>query len=178
MAKIKSTIELAMERTKEMIPSASEKEKIREEEVRSKAQILVNRFLHVALPFKEVEKELAQYDPEHRKKIEGIMLRCLGEAIHLDADNNLAFQGIEALRGKNKDIILKIQELAAKYEAQRAKEYQKIEETLMLKLHQQGISGSAVQPKVEESPEWNVALSRFRPLWEKQLGELIERLQS
>jgi len=36
-------------------------------------------------------------------------------------------------------------------------------------LEQQGISGSAVQPKVEGSAEWEEALSQFKPAFEEQL---------
>ena len=74
MAEIKSAIELAMEKTKGMHLSREEKEKLKEEELHSRAQGLVNRFLEVDFNLKEVQKDLAKYEPGQREHMEKLTL--------------------------------------------------------------------------------------------------------
>jgi hypothetical protein len=177
VAEIKSAIELAMEKTKGLHLSREEKEKLQEEELHSKAHTLVNRFLEVDFHLKEVEKELSKYDPLQREKLEKLIVQYLTEAIQLDRDNDLIFQGIEFFQEKRKSIIRKIRELMEGYRKRREKEYQKTERDLLTKLEQQGISGSAVQPKIEGSREWEDALAKFKQPFEDQLQTLKKELE-
>ncbi len=178
MAEIKSAIELAMEKTKGLHLSREEKEKLQEEELHSKAHSLVNRFLEVDFHLKEVEKELSKYDPHQREQLEKLMLRYLTEAIQLDRDNDLIFQGIESFQDKGKSVIKKLRELIEGYRKREQREYQKTERNLLTKLERQGISGSAVQPKIEGSREWEEAIAKFRPPFEAQLHALKKELGS
>ena len=178
MAEIKSSIELAMEKTRGLHFSREEKEKLQEEELYSKAHNLVNRFLEVDFHLKEAEKELAKHDPRQREKLEKLMFQYLIEAIQLDRDNDLIFQGIESFQGKSKRFIKEIQELIEGYRKRKQKDYRKTEEDLLKKLERQGISGSAVQPKIEGSREWEEATAKFRPPFEAQLLALKKKLGS
>ena len=169
MAEIKSAVELAMEKTKGLRLSQEEREHLQEEEMQTKAHGLVNRFLEVDFHFKEVEKELARFSSNQRKELEGLLIQYLGEALQLDKDNELIFQGIETLREGRKRVVQRIRDLTKIFQVQREKEYREVEKELLAKLEQQGISGSAVQPKVEGSAEWEEALSQFKPAFEEQL---------
>jgi len=102
MAEIKSAIEIAMEKTKTLRLSSEEKEKIKEEELQSKAHALVNRFLAVDLHFREVEKELEKYTSDQRGQLEKLMLADLVETLALARDNDLTFEGIEILSPEKK----------------------------------------------------------------------------
>ena len=177
MAEIKSAVELAMEKTKGMHLSREEKEKIKEEELHAKAQSLVNRFLEVDFHLKEVEKDLGKYHPEQREHLEKLMLHYLCEAIQLDRDNDLIFQGVEAFQKENKNTIKKIRELIEDYRRRQEKEYKQAEKVLLKKWERQGISGSAVQPKVEGSPEWQEAIGKFKQPFDDQLHILKKQLQ-
>jgi len=177
MAEIKSSIELAMEKTEGLSLSREEMEKLKEEELQSKAHSLVNRFLEVDYHFREMEKELSRLDPSQRIQIEKLMLEYLSEAIQIDGENDLIFQGIEALRQENKNLLPKIQELIERYKERREKECEKVEKNLLKKFERLGISGSAVQPKVEGCKQWNDALAQFKPSFEEQLRLLREEVR-
>jgi len=176
VGEIKSAVELAMEKTKGMVLSREEKEKLKEEELHSRAQGLVNRFLEVDFHLKEVEKELAKYDPGQRERMEKLMLHYLCEAIGLDRDNDLIFQGIEAFEKKSQNTIKKIRELIEGYRQRQEKERKQAEKVLLKKLERQGISGSAVQPRIEGSQEWQQAVKKFKQPFEDQLHVLKEQL--
>jgi hypothetical protein len=176
MAEIKSAIEIAMERTQGLRLSSEEKEKLREEEFQTKAHALVNRFLEVDLHFREVEKELAKSPPEQRRRLEKIMIRDLAEALTLDRNNELVFQGIEILAPERSGAIPKVKELTKEYQQKEAGAQRKTAEVLREKWENLGISGSAVVPKVAESPEYAEALKAFRPSYEARLQSLKKEI--
>jgi hypothetical protein len=178
VAEIKSAIELAMEKTKGLHLSREEKEKLQVEELHSKARSLVNRFLEVDFHLREVEKELSKCNPQQREELEKLIVQYLTAGIELDRDNDLIFQGIESFQEKTKSIIKKIRELIEGYQKRKQKEYHKTERDLLTKLERQGISGSAVQVKIEGSREWEEATAKFRPTFEAQLLALKKELGS
>jgi hypothetical protein len=172
MAEIKSAVEIAMERTQGLRLSAAEKEKIKEEELHSRAHALVNRFLEVDFHFREVEKELAKYAPEQRGLLEEFMLRDFAEALSLERDNELAFQGIQTLAPDRAGPIPRIRELAREYRQKSEEATGKAAEALRAKWANLGISGPALVPKVAGSPEYAEALKAFRPACEERLKAL------
>jgi hypothetical protein len=172
MAEIKSAIELAMERTKGLRLSQGEKEKLKEEEIQSKAHGLVNRYLEVDFHLREVERELDRFDSAERQHLEKLFIQYLSEAIDLDRDNDLIFQGFESFRVGSKGSIQKMKDLIQSYQERKGREYSKTEKDLLSKFERLGISGSAVQPKVVGSPEWEEALSKFKPAFEEELDKL------
>jgi hypothetical protein len=178
MAEIKSAIELAMERTKGLRLSQEEMEKLKEEEIQSKAHGLVNRYLEVDFHLREVERELDRFDSAERQHLEKLFIQYLSEAIDLDRDNDLIFQGFESFRVGSKGSIQKMKDLIQSYQERKGKEYSKTEKDLLSKFERLGISGSAVQPKVEGSPEWEEALSKFKPAFEENLQSLKEKIKT
>jgi hypothetical protein len=127
---------------------------------------------------KEVEKELSKCDPHQRGQLEKLVFQYLTEAIELDRDNDLIFQGIESFQEKSESLIKKIRELIEGYRKRKQKDYQKTGRDLLTKLERQGISGSAVRPKIEGSREWEEAIAKFRPTFEAQLHGLKKELGS
>jgi hypothetical protein len=177
MAEIKSAVELAMERTKGLRLSHEEKEKLKEEEIQSKAHSLMKRYLEVDFHLREAERELDRFDPTQRRHLEKLFIQYLSEAIDLDRDNDLIFQGIESFRGGSKSSIQKMKELIQSYQEEKGREYLKAEKDLLTKLERLGISGSAVQPKVEGSPEWEEALPKFKPAFQEGLQSLKKEIK-
>ncbi len=178
MAEIKSAIEIAMERTKSFRLSSEEKERLKEEELQSKAHGLASRFMEVDLHFHEVKKELDKYSPAQRSQVERVMLEDFVDRLDLDRDNALAFQGIEILGPGKNELLMKLRELIKEYSAQREQEQRKMEKALLMKLETLGIAGTAVLPKVEGSQEWVHALKSFRAPYERKLKDAKEELRN
>jgi hypothetical protein len=176
MAEIKSAVELAMERTKGLRLSNEEKEKLKEEEIQTRARGLVNRYLEADFHTRDVERELARLDPPERKEMEILILQYLSEAIDLDRENDLVFRGLESFREGNKGLIEKMEELIQRYTEKKGREYQKVEKDLLADLERRGVTGSAVQPAVEGTEAWEKARARIRPEFEKELEGLKKGL--
>ena len=176
MAEIKSAVELAMERTKGLRLSHQEMEKKKEEEIESKAVGLVNRFLEVDFHLREVEKELAKFDPRQRQHMEQLFLQHLIAAMRLDRDNDLILQGLETFLPASARTSGKIKNLLRKYRQKEKEESQKAEADLIAKLERLAISGSAVLPKVEGSPEWEQQVAGFKPAFEEELEKLKKEI--
>ena len=178
MAEIKSAVELAMERTKGLRLSHEEKEKIKEEEIQSKAVGLVNRYLEVDFHLREVEKELAKVDPSQKQHLEELFIQNLTEALNLDRDDDLILQGLETFRPASAWTVKKIKDLIQKYQDRKKDEFRKTEADLSAKLERLGIGGSAVHPRVEASPEWEEAVAGFKPGFEEELKKLKKGILS
>ena len=172
MGEIKSAVELAMERTKGLRLSQEEKEKIKEEEIQSRAAGWVNRYLEVDFHLREIEKELARFDPAQRQRLEKLFIQNLAGAMSLDRENDLILQGLETFLPASAGTVKKIRDLIQKYKNKRKEEFQRTESALSAKLARLGISGSAVLPRVEGSPEWEEALAKFKPGFEEDLKGL------
>ncbi len=176
MAKIKSAVELAMEKTKSLHLSLEEKEKLKEEEFSSKTLPLLNRLREANFHPKEVEKELQKYSPEQRNQLEKLLFHSLAEAIQLEEENDSLLRGIELLGKEKINKSGAIQKVIEDYRKAKEKEYRRIEEALLMTLEGLGISGSAVQVKIAGSQEWEESLGKIKPAYENQLRSLKEAL--
>jgi hypothetical protein len=172
MAEIKSAVELAMERTKGLRLSHEEKEKIKEEEIQTRAVGLVNRYLEVDFHLREVEKELSKADPSQKKHLEQLFIQNLTGALNLDRDNDLILLGLETFRPASAWTVKKIKELIQEYQAREKEEFRKTEAELQANLERLGIGGSAVSPRVKGSSEWEEAKAKFKPGFEEELKRL------
>ncbi len=177
MAEIKSAIELAMERTKGLHLSREEKGKLKEEEIQAKARALVNRYLEIDFHLREIERELGKQEPPQREQVESLFVRYLCEAIDLTRDNDLIFEGMEFFRKGNETSLQEMKALIRDFRERKAKAYEEAEKDLVAKLERVGVSGSAVQPKTEGSPEWEEALAKFKPKFEKDLAALKDSIK-
>ena len=95
----------------------------------------------------------------------------------MDGEYELVFQGIDAFGGKSQPLKSELQRLFTDYRERKETARAEIEKNLLAQWANQGISGSAVQPKVDGSLEWENALSTFKPAFEEQLRVLQEELK-
>ncbi len=162
MAEIKSSIEIAMEKTKGLILSREEMQKIKDEELRTKAQSLVHRFLEVDFHLREVEKELAKLEADQKKILEKLIWELLIEAIDLDRNNDLILEGLGSLRPGSISLLKQIKTLLAEYQEKKKSVFAETTAVIMKNLEKKGISGTAIEPKVTESKEWVETLTKIK----------------
>ncbi len=151
MAEIKSTLDLVLERTKNLTMTEEEKKALHRRELEGTLQGLVHKFLDGLLNIKtlksEIEKAAPGFDGASREILKGLLLE------HLDpeGDNQKVFQAIQEVLG-----LKKAPYAAAFADVQEhlAGETSRLLEAMRERLADREISGSAVTPNLSRNEDW------------------------
>jgi len=174
MAEIKSTLELAMERTKQIAISGEEREEIKQKEILQKAMSLFHRYTEGSLSLKEVEKEIGRLEEKTRSVVKEILLSRWAEALSLNGENERLFIGIEFLKGRTVDPFReKVNGLLSRYQEEKEKLKGEVRDRRVEALKGEGIYGSAVDPRIEADPLWKKEQEKL----DHQFGISLEKLR-
>ena len=151
MAEIKSTMDIIMEKTRNMTMSEDEKDEFRKQEIRGKVKGLIVRFLDGFVKEEVFKEEMASLKRENPEIAKEAVIEEISSRIRLGDDNQeilalsemLDLVDVESLKGFLKDFEQDLEKKKAMYQ-----------EMIMHNLRHKGISGSAVIPNVEANPEW------------------------
>lgn len=163
MAEIKSTLDLVLERTKNLAMTAEEKEDFhrreREEQLRGGAV----KFLNGLLDLKSLKKEVDRIGKGREQEVRAFLKEQVLEEIDPAGDNSRAYLLLEKLLGIKKDpFVAASKAFLVKMDAEQPEFLRRAR----LRLEEQGISGSAVSPDLSLDEEWNLfrrqALRDFR----------------
>jgi len=149
MGEIKSTLDLIMEKTKNLTMSAEEKEEVRRQEWLKKARGWIQKFLDDQIDMDKVKNELLGKD--YPLGWEKILQEELITGLEPEGENEKRFQLIKELLGIPEDRFRKVQE---DFHQRLAREGDKRTALLKDQLSKQGVSGSAVIPNLARDPSW------------------------
>jgi hypothetical protein len=179
MAEIKSTLELAMERSKKFTISEKEKEEIKQKEVLQKATGLFHRYREGHLPLTEMLREIERMDEKPASTVREFLLDRWIDALSFNAEEERLFRGIEVLKGKE---IVRVKEKFHRLLSQFQKEREKIKEEVRVQLtevlRKENIYGTAVDPKLEGSEIWKKENEKLDHSYRMKLEEIKEQLRS
>ncbi len=171
MAEIKSTIDLIMERTKNLSASREERESWHRQEREKHIRGLIQRLLDYSLTLDEVKEEL---DRERKKGQPGEVRVLVGQALagHVDpeTDNERLFRIVSELAGTPEK---RLQDVLRSCQAEIFARKTALTERQRGELESGGISGSAVLPNTEADPQWGARRDETRAACEKRLIALI-----
>jgi hypothetical protein len=105
MAEIKSTLELALERTRRVSISPEEKEEIKRKESVQRATGIFHRFMEDTLSLNELMREIERIEERARPMVRDTLLSRWIDAISLEAENEKPLRWIESLKGRSVDEI-------------------------------------------------------------------------
>ena len=155
MGEIKSTIELAMERTKKFALSDKEKEEMKQKEVLQKAGSLFHRYRDGHLSLNEVLKEVEKMEEKKATTVKKSLLSQWIDVLSLNDDHERTLKGIEALNRQSLDEVKrKFHGLLFQYQGEKETLKEKTNLRLTEALKKEGIYGSAVEPRLEGSVSW------------------------
>jgi len=179
VGEIKSTFELAMERTKKFAISNEERAEIKRKEIMQKVTSLFNRYLEGDLPLNEILKEIEKMEEKTAIVMKESLLSQWIAALSLNGEGERLFKGIESLKQRSIDEVKKnFHRLLSQYQ----KEKKKVEEALRIQfteaLKRDGIYGSAVEPKLEGSELWKKENEKLNQSYRTKLEEIKEQLRS
>ena len=178
MADIKSSIEIAMERTKNLRLSSEEKERILQEEDRIRAVGVANRYGEGDLSLQMLERELSREPGETRNLFVGYLREALIQGIQITQDNQRILEAITVLKeGKvDREAVTEIANLEREYREELKEALSTVESILREELKGSGIHGNAVLPNIKESYEWQEREKRIRDAYDRQLELLKTRI--
>ena len=179
MAEIKSTLDLVMERTRNMRPSREEREEMLARDREKKAKGLLLRLSEGHLKTENLrEAAVDAAGPEEAEALEAELKRLLIQDLSLDQDPGPAVAALEVLAGRpaieplqallalQKDYTNDMAELEAQAAAQ-----------ALEKLAARGITGSALRPKPVRTPAFEAKRLDLRRRLEGRFEQVRRVLQ-
>jgi hypothetical protein len=97
MGEIKSTLELALERTRNLVITQEEREEIKRQELLKKATGYSHRYMAGHIPMHEILREIERMTDQEKSKVKKLLLSQWMEALSLESDHGRLFDGIESL---------------------------------------------------------------------------------
>jgi hypothetical protein len=184
--KIKSTIELAMEKAAKL-PRLTEEElrQQQEKEYGPRGRVIGGRFLAGDLAAQELDAELSRYQGEQGEIVRGAFLASMCQAIDIGETEATArgFEGIKTLVRDDhlEETSSRLSGILRDYEEQRQREFAKTEQAEAVNLRELGVSGSAIRLNMEQSEGWrekrSELLAEFRPKLDDLKRELSDHLR-
>jgi hypothetical protein len=174
MGEIKSAIELAMERTKNLIMDDREKEAHIQKEKEIKVRTILRRYLEEMLSADEAKKELDTIeDAESRRTT---VVKAILDEIHLKSGNKRLFELLRVLEiDLSEGSMKELEGLSKAFLGQMEKTVSVVQERILRKLRDQGISGDAVEPNIQAWQEWKDSLKDIEISFAQPLMEWRER---
>ena len=177
MGEIKSTLELAMERTKKFALSDKEKEEMKQREVLQKASGLFHRYRDGHLSLNEVLKQIERMEGKTATTVKKSLLSQWIDALSLDDDDEKTLKGIESLKQQGIDEIKeKFHHLLSQYQEEKEKVKEMMRRQLSETLKRDGIYGSAVEPNLEKSDLWKKESEKLDLSYKAKLEEIKKEL--
>jgi hypothetical protein len=178
MGEIKSTLELAMERTKKFAISEKEKEEFKQKEVLQKATSLFHRYREGGLSLNEILKQIERMEKKTATTVKELLLSQWIDALSLDNDDERTLKGIESLKQRSIDEVKqKFHHLLSQYQGEKAKLRERVRVQFTEALRKDSIYGSAVEPKFEGSELWKKEIEKLDHSYRVKLEEIKEQLR-
>jgi hypothetical protein len=179
MGEIKSTLEMAMERTKHFAISEKEKEAMKQKEVLQKATRLFHRYREGHLSLNEILKEVERMERKMAATVKEYLLSHWIDALSLDGDDERILKGVESLKGRSiAEAKQRFHRLLSQYQREKEKAKEKTRVQLMEALKKDGIYGSAVEPNLDGSELWKKEYESLDQSYRMKLEEIKEQLRS
>ena len=178
MGEIKSTVELAMERTKRFALSEKEKDEIKQKEALRKATGLFHRYREGHLSLNDVLKEVERMERKTATAVKEYLFSRWIDALSLDDDNERILKGVESLKERSiAEVRQRFERLLSQYRREKEKVKEKAGVQLIETLKRDGIWGSAVEPKFEGSELWKKENENLDQPYRVTLEEIKQQLR-
>jgi len=178
VGEIKSTLELAMERTKKFAISEKEKEEMKQKEALQKATGLFHRYREGHLSLNEILKQIEKMEKKTAATVKELLLSQWIDALSLGDGDERILKGIESLKGQNLDELKqKFHYLLSQYLSEKEKVKEKVKVQFTEALRKDSIYGSAVEPKLEGGELWKKENEKLDLSYKAKLGEIKEQLR-
>jgi hypothetical protein len=169
MTEIKSTMEIIMEKTKDLTMTEEEKDEFKRREVAGRIKGLVQRFLDGFLDLKSIGAELSAMGEEEQSMARRFIREESVTRIGLDQDNEPIFHLLESTTGMDtKDLKEAIESLRQILETKRRGRTVEMKR----RLEARGISGTAVFPNLAADQQWAQILITLDEALQQEIAKI------
>jgi len=158
MAKIKSTLDLVMERTKDLSMTEEEKERLRRKEWTEKIRGWVQKLIDDKFTIAELSTSFKS-EADAYPGLKDILKDELVGHIDPEKENDLIFHALEEVLGLD---TTPLKELIREYHNRLDLMGHEHLERLRLELRNKGIFGNAITPNLEHNEAWIALLKKLR----------------
>jgi hypothetical protein len=176
LAEIKSTLDLVMEKTRNMILTPEEKERLDDEKAIKQARGLFQKYVDGLWGLQELEQYVEQ-DESNREKIRKNISLLIIQRVSTSMAGTSQLEDIKAWLGtKAADEIDQAVAILVHYQKEASDLHRETESRLRRELEKRGIQGSAVKPKVTEDKQWQARSEELKREAEQRLENIKNNL--
>jgi hypothetical protein len=171
MAEIKSTLDLVMEKTKNLSLSAEERQGQKNKEIGNRIRGLLNKFEDAAISFDRFNSEYQELKKEYGLTGTGNeqLIKEICDRIELGKDNQVLFDLLAELKVSAIGELLSVLQEFQTVSDMAARDRREILKAKLAKTHL--ISGSAVVPNLEKDGRWRKELTEIHTKYKRLLAE-------
>lgn len=166
MAEIRSTLDIIMEKTKNMTMSDEEKAEFKRQTLSGRIKGWVQKHLDNIISLKEITSQISSEREKTPAMLEELLKKELIGRIDPDLDNEKVFQLLIELLDMNID---PLEETIGRFHEKVINEKAAKQEALRQILAERQISGSAIVPNVENDTSWRTFYEDARTAFKNQL---------
>jgi hypothetical protein len=159
MGEIKSTMDIIMEKTKNLTMTEQEKKTFKRQEMSGKVKGLVQKFIDGVLDKEKLRSEVTALREKDKPMIDAIIREESLARLEPGENNEPLLEILESIFNMNTK---PMREMLDGYEVKLSQEREARERELMKQLEKRGISGSAVLPNIEADVEWGRQLKDMK----------------
>jgi hypothetical protein len=174
MAEIKSSIELAMERTKGLTFSDEERHRVEEDKDRRAAHGLLSQYLRGEVSLAELTRKKDSSSVAFREAL----MREMVVGLRLGREEfSRGLDALEQWQGRqSRPLLNRIRDLSMQFGQSLQKRRRKVKADLWEDLARRGLEGSAVEPNVEGSTQWRDLVEALAREFDPRIEEIRSAL--
>jgi len=178
MAEIKSAIELAMEKTRDLVVSSEEREAMAIKELEGKVKAVLRRYVEEMVDAGDATKELNKIDADKALK-KAIIVDALVEEFDVHKNNERLLDlfnaaGIELPQSLRRTLEELNKAFREEVEAREMASRKRIRDDLA----DLGVAGSAIEPNLAAWDEWHEEIQKAGKIFTKNMEELKEKIKA
>jgi hypothetical protein len=178
MAELKSTLELVMERTRNMVESPEERARKQAEERTARAKGILLRLREEQIRPEELPRVLEDAADQAPEELEAAVLSALVDEIGFSGQDGVLLDGFKVLVGPvSLEVVGRVKDLTSTFQEARSRLTDEAAAKAGAELSARGISGSAVRPKFEATQSYRTGLEDLTKDFEGRLNRLQEEMR-
>jgi hypothetical protein len=169
VGEIKSTIELVLEKTRDLSLSSQEKQKLAQQELERRLIGLISRYLDQLIPLGRLTEEIESIQGTEKEHAVRLLKTHLIAHLDLDRDNSSILIALKEIAGIDTAFLTALQE---EYRSEKEEAEKEITEKCLARLRERGIAGSAVVPNLGKDAAWTNFLDGLRTRYRNRVEEM------